>query len=95
MKSFKELLEEIGTGKYMHCNISLLTNKTWHKNQDSGHEWSTETPQTSKYGSPTYQVTGGKLGQRNFKTIDTAKKAIEFDHEVQFGKFANLKPSMD
>ena len=86
MKTFKELKEEVGLGKYMHCDISRNTKRVDKTDKASGNSWSEDKPM------PGYYVTGGKLGQRKYNTIDNAKKAIEFDHEVQFGKFADLKP---
>ena len=88
MKTFKDFIKENAEcGKFMHCHISKQTDTKDHKNPMSGHQWTTETPQTSRYGSNNFYVTGGKLGQRKFNNIDRAKDAIKFDHDVQFGKF--------
>ena len=88
MKTFKDFIKENDEcGKFMHCHISKQTDTKNHKNPMSGHQWTTETPQTNRYGSNNFYVTGGKLGQRKFNNIDRAKDAIKFDHDVQFGKF--------
>jgi hypothetical protein len=46
--------------------------------------WSESIPRQGFY------VTGGKLGNRSFKKIETAKDWIDFDYELQFGKFKQI-----
>lgn len=61
--------------KYKHCAITNNDKTIYKLNTISGAFWSESVPRLDFY------VTGGKLGSRNFKTIDNAKNAIDFDYK--------------
>lgn len=70
--------------KYKHCAITNNDKTIYRHNPVSGMYWSESIPRQGFY------VSGGKLGGRSFKTIGTAKNAIDFDYELQFGKFKQI-----
>lgn len=70
--------------KYKHCAITKNDKTIYKHNPVSGMFWSESIARQGFY------VTGGKLGERSFKTIETAKSAIDFDYELQFGKFKQI-----
>jgi hypothetical protein len=70
--------------KYKHCAITNNDKTIYKHNLVSGMFWSESMPRQG------FHVTGGKLGKRSFKTIETAKNAIDFDYELQFGKFKQI-----
>jgi len=70
--------------KYKHCSITNNDEKIYKHDPVSGMFWSESIPRQGFY------VTGGKLGNRSFKKIETAKDWIDFDYELQFGKFKQI-----
>jgi hypothetical protein len=70
--------------KYKHCSITNNDEKIYKHDPVSGAYWSESIPRQGFY------VTGGKLGNRSFKKIETAKDWIDFDYELQFGKFKQI-----
>ena len=61
--------------QYLHCNISKETKTISYRNPISGHEWTENIPASG------YYVTGGKLGQRKYRTLHRAMAAIDFDYK--------------
>jgi len=70
--------------KYKQCAITNNAKTIYKHNPVLGMFWSESIHRQGFY------VTGGKLGNRSFKTIETAKSAIDFDYELQFGKFKQI-----
>jgi hypothetical protein len=60
---------------YKHCAISKNSKSVNKRNPISGHDWSEDEPM------PGFSVSGGKLGQRNYTSLDKAKAAVDFDHK--------------
>jgi len=68
--------------KYKHCEISNKCKVIWKRNPISGHEWMEHEDLKG------FIVHGGSLIGRNFKNLEKAKEAIDFDWEIAYGKFA-------
>lgn len=73
--------------QYKHCEIANRYKTINRENPISGHEWVEHENATG------YRVHGGKLMEREYRTLEKAKAAIDFDWELQFGKFSQLKTS--
>ena len=68
--------------KYKGYDICRKTKILNHKNKISGHEWSTAEPMQG------YRVYGGKMANRDFRSVEKAKEAIDFDIAVTTGHLA-------
>lgn len=75
--------------KYKHCELSNKYKVICKRNPISEHEWIEHEDLKG------FRVHGGRLIDRDFKTLEKAKEAIDFDWELVYGKFANLQKEGD
>jgi hypothetical protein len=67
--------------EYRGYKICQNTKTKWHKNDISGHEWSTLTPANG------FHVMGiGIFSSSKFSTIEKAKEQIDFVIKFQIGR---------
>lgn len=72
---------------YRHGTIDRASRSLSYRNKLSGHQWA-EPEYLNEF-----EISGTKLFHTRYKTLESAKEAIDFDHNVRWGKFAEERKS--
>lgn len=85
MTQAKDIPAEEFPIRYRHGTINRASRSLNYRNKLSGHTWS--EPEFLNE----FEISGTQLFHTRYKTLESAQEAIDFDHNIRWGKFAETQ----